>query len=86
MVNDAGKPNRSPTATAVLSNPLWKRIEEDINQWLDPPNQSTNYTMARQARHKGTAEWFLHGSNFKQWKSEGRLFWIHGMRVFVFLS
>ena len=33
MVNDA-EPNRPPTATAVLSNPLWKRIEEDISWTL----------------------------------------------------
>jgi hypothetical protein len=87
--NDAGDPNRSLTPAAPPSNRRWDKVKEDIIQWLKPPDPSTNYNMALQARHTGTAKWFLDesGSTFNQWKKKpiGSLFWIHGMRKFVFL-
>ena len=81
-------PNRFLTPTAPPSNRRWDKEKEKIMQWLHPPDPSTNYNMARQARHRGTAKWFLDesGSTFNQWKkSIGSLFWIHGMRKFIFL-
>ena len=82
--NDRGDPNRPPTTTTVSSNLRWDEIKDAINEWLDPPDVATRLNLVRQARHKGTAEWFLHGSEFEQWKSSGTLFWIHGMRMFIF--
>ncbi len=81
--NDLGDPNRPPTTT-VSNNLLWDKIKDVINKWLNPPDLATSLDLVRRARHKGTAEWFLHGSQFKQWKSSGTLFWIHGMRMFIF--
>lgn len=63
----------------------WDQIKEDIMRWLSPPDQSTNHNMACRTRHKGTAEWFLRGNIFEEWKSTGSLFWIHGMGMFVLI-
>ena len=79
-----------PSAAFPISNKgstlQWDQIKEEILRWLKPPDPSTNYEMARRIRHKGTAEWFLRGNIFEKWKSEGSLFWIHGMRMFIVLS
>ena len=88
--NHVGDPKRSPTPTTPPSNRRWDKEKEKIMEWLNPPDPSTNFNMARQARHTGTAKWFLDesGSTFNQWKKKptGSLFWIHGMRKFVFRS
>ena len=82
--NDVPGPN-SPT-TPVSNNLRWDEMKDAINKWLDPPDLATSLNLVRQARHKGTAQWFLNGSQYKQWKSSGTLFWIHGMRMSIFLS
>ncbi|KAH9989547.1 hypothetical protein BJV77DRAFT_1151386, partial [Russula vinacea] len=57
--NGVLNPNRFLTPTAPPSNRRWDKEKEKIMQWLHPPDPSTNYNMARQARHRGTAKWFL---------------------------
>ena len=75
-----------PSVSSISPSTLqWDQINEEIIQWLKPPDPSTNYDMARRVRHKGTAEWFLRGNIFEKWKSEGSLFWIYGMRMFLIL-
>jgi len=54
-----------------------------LQTWLSPPNPSTNHNIACDAQHKGTAQWFLRGTIFNQWKSTGSLLWIYGKCVFV---
>ena len=76
----------SLTTTTVSNNLRWDEVKDAINKWLDPPDLATSLNLVRQARHKGTAQWFLHGSKFQQWKSSGTLFWIHGMRMSIFHS
>jgi hypothetical protein len=39
--------------------------------------------MARNAHHRGTATWFTQGDDFSNWKSEGSLLWIHGLRPYI---
>jgi hypothetical protein len=58
---------------------------EKLQNWFSPPDPSTNHNIARKAHHKGTASWFFRGSIYKQWKSSP-LLWIHGKRMFLFLS
>ena len=78
--------NLHPAGSPVSNEDLrWDKIEEEIIQWLKPPDPRTNYNRARQVRHKGTTKWFLSGNVFKEWKSKGSLLWIHGMRMFVIL-
>jgi len=54
------------------------QLRENLRRWLSPQDSSTNYNMACDAHHKGTAEWFFQGSIFKEWKSTGSLLWVHG--------
>ena len=61
------------------------QLRENLRRWLSPPDSSTNYNMACDAHHKGTAEWFFQGNIFKEWKSTGSLLWVHGKRTFLFL-
>lgn len=74
----------SLVAKKGLNSLRWDQIKEDIVRWLSPPDPSTNHNVACRTRHKGTAEWFLRGNTFEEWKSMGSLFWIHGMGMFVF--
>jgi len=87
---DEGGSNRLPTTSTLAnrdSNSLSRlQLLENVRRWLSPPDPSTNYSAACQARHKGTCEWFLQGSIFKQWKDAGSFLWIHGKRMCVFSS
>ena len=58
---------------------------EKFQNWLSPPDPSTNHNIARKVHHEGTTSWFFQGSIFKQWKSSP-LLWIHGKRTSLFLS
>ncbi|RFU30804.1 hypothetical protein B7463_g5547, partial [Scytalidium lignicola] len=51
-----------------------------INNWLRPPDPSTNFNKATKERHKGTGSWFLESKQFKEWKSGTRRYlWLHGI-------
>jgi len=54
------------------------QIRDSLLRWLSPPDPSINHNIACKAHHNGTAEWFLQGSIFDQWKSTDPLLWIHG--------
>lgn len=85
-LRDTSRPLAASLIAMKGSNILrWDQIKEDIMRWLPPPDQSTNHNMACRTRHKGTAEWFLRGNIFEEWKSRGSLFWIHGMGMFFFI-
>ena len=62
------------------------QLREKAQQWLSPPDPSTNHNIARKAHHKGTTSWFFQGSIFEEWKSSPSLLWVHGKRIFLFLS
>src|SRR6266403_1068326 len=53
----------------------------DVQHWLSPPDPSTNHNFFLEARHRGTAAWFLEKNVFPVWKLTGSLLWIHGKRV-----
>ena len=44
-----------------------------------------NHNIARKVHHRDTAVWFIQGDVFRQWKSTGRLLWIHGLRMRIYL-
>ncbi len=56
-----------------------------LRLWLDPPNPSINHNNACGTRHDGTAEWFIRGSTFDEWKTDGSLLWICGYRMLLLL-
>jgi len=80
--------NGLSTTAAVLNGASGtlprNQLLEEVQTWLSPPNPTTNHDVARDARHEGTAQWFLQGEIFKTWKSAGSLLWVHGKRMFCF--
>ncbi|KAN0120604.1 hypothetical protein V8E52_004431 [Russula decolorans] len=55
------------------------QLHESFRLWLSPPDPSKNHNIARRAHHEGSAEWFVHGNTFSEWKLKmGSLLWIHG--------
>jgi hypothetical protein len=61
-------------------------LREKSQNWLSPPDPSTNHNIARKAHHKGTASWFFQSRIYEQWKSSPSFMWIHGKRIFLPLS
>jgi hypothetical protein len=62
------------------------QLRERIHEWLSPPDPSTNHNIACATYHKKPASWFFQGGIFREWKSTGSLFWIHGKRLSRHLS
>jgi hypothetical protein len=57
------------------------QLQENIHEWLSPPDPSTNHDIACNTHHKKSATWFFQGNIFREWKSTGSLLWIHGKRT-----
>jgi hypothetical protein len=57
-------------------------LRRDVQNWLSPPDPSTNHNFVRKARHSGTAGWFFESNAITEWKARGSLLWIHGKRMF----
>jgi hypothetical protein len=51
--------------------------------WLSPADPSSNYNIARETYHEGTATWCIQGTAFREWEVRGSLLWIHGKRMFI---
>ncbi|KAI0274204.1 hypothetical protein BGY98DRAFT_1188657 [Russula aff. rugulosa BPL654] len=51
---------------------------EKLRTWLAPPNPSVNHNTAHDTQHDGTANWFIQGPTFDEWKTNGSLLWIRG--------
>ena len=64
--------------------PTGDRLQKDIFGWLSPPDPWKNHHAACKSHHSGTAEWFIHGNTFPEWKTSdvpGSLLWVHGKRL-----
>lgn len=55
-------------------------------KWLSPADPSSNYNIARDTYHDGTATWLIQGTDFHEWEVRGSLLWIHGKRMFLPIS
>jgi hypothetical protein len=80
-----GRASRSLSLQPPLHIPrLEPLIEEQVRDqvflWLSPSDPSHNYKIARDARRNGTAQWFIQGSIYDQWKSSGSFLWLRGKR------
>ena len=60
-----------------------QQLRDQLMQWLSPSLPSTNNNIARKPHHNSTAQWFIQGSIFNEWKSTGSLLWIRGKRVLL---
>ncbi|KAH9998796.1 hypothetical protein BJV74DRAFT_986617 [Russula compacta] len=59
------------------------QLQEKIQKWLSPPDPSINHNTTCEAHHNGTTSWFLEGSIYHEWKTNGSLIWAHGKRMVV---
>jgi hypothetical protein len=56
-----------------------KRLK--IENWLSPPDPSSNHHAACKTRQPTTGEWFINSEEFKNWKINSRSFlWLSGIR------
>jgi hypothetical protein len=58
-------------------------LQKNFRHWLSPPDPWINHNTACHAHHPDTATWFTQGDDFRNWKSEGSLLWIHGLRPYI---
>ena len=68
--------------TRITKTPTGDHFHQDIQKWLSPPDPQKNHNIAREARHLGTATWFIEDNAFVEWKLTGSLLWVHGKRLF----
>ncbi|KAF8463389.1 hypothetical protein DFH94DRAFT_848962, partial [Russula ochroleuca] len=54
------------------------QLQDNIYNWLSPPDPSTNHNIACDTHYKKAVTWFFQGSIFCKWKSTSSLLWIHG--------
>ena len=86
MLNEMNKMKRLSSFLPAVRR--WDRylagdqLRFDVQQWLSPPDPSTNHNFVRKARHKGTAAWFFVSNTLTEWKAKGSLLWIHGKRMY----
>ncbi|KAH9966864.1 hypothetical protein BC827DRAFT_705047 [Russula dissimulans] len=57
------------------------QLREKLRTWLSPPDPSINHNTARETQHRVTANWFIQGNTFRDWKKNGSLLWIRGNRT-----
>jgi hypothetical protein len=90
--SDLDKAKREPFFDVVEADqdhrdcPTGDDLQENISRWLSPPNPWTNHYAACKLRHPGTAEWFIHGDMFLEWKTSevpASLLWVHGKRLLL---
>jgi Cdc6-like AAA superfamily ATPase len=57
-----------------------EKKQEELRQWLSPPDPSINLNDASEKRSKGSGSWFLDGEAFSGWKVEKNSFlWLYGI-------
>jgi hypothetical protein len=93
VASDLNKAKRKPFSDVVVLAGWGHRdcqtggsLQKDIFGWLSPPDPWKNHHAACESRHRGTAEWFLHGNTFPEWRTSevpGSLLWVHGKRLLI---
>jgi hypothetical protein len=66
--------------------PTGNSLQKDIFGWLSAPDPWKNHHAACKSRHGGTADWFIYGNTFSDWKTSeipGSLLWVHGKRLLI---
>jgi hypothetical protein len=92
VASELNKAKREPFFDVVVADwdhrdyPTGDSLQKDIFGWLSPPDPWKNHHAACKSRHRGTAEWFIHGNTFPQWRASevpGSLLWVHGKRLLI---
>src|SRR6266852_7733534 len=90
VASELNKAKREPFFDVVIADwdhrdcPTGDSLQKDIFGWLSPPDPWKNHYAACELRHRGTADWFIHGNTFPEWKTSevpGSLLWVHGKRL-----
>jgi hypothetical protein len=61
-------------------------LRDRFLRWLSPSDPSTNHNITCSFHHNGTAQWFLRGSVYNQWKSSGSFLWVRGKRTLLLVK
>ena len=57
-------------------------LRDKIRLWLKPPDPTTNYNTAVEARQVGTGAWLIQSQDFVDWMTtRGSFMWICGIRA-----
>jgi hypothetical protein len=92
IASDLNKAKREPFFDVVVAYcdhrncRIGDSVQKDIFGWLSPPDPWKNHHTACESRHHGTAEWFIHGNTFSEWRTSevpGSLLWVHGKRMLI---
>ncbi len=90
VASDLNKAKREPFFVVAdwdhRDCPTGDSLQRDIFGWLSPPDPWKNHHAACESRHCGTAEWFIQGNTFSEWRTSevpGSLLWVHGKRLSI---
>ena len=92
IASDLNKAKRTSFFAVVVSDwdhrdcPTGDNLQEKIFEWLSAPDPWKNHHTACESRHRGTAEWFIHGNTFSEWRTSevpSSLLWVHGKRLLI---
>ena len=90
VASDLNKAKRKQFFNVVAADrdhrdcPTGESLQKDIFGWLSPPDPWKNHHAACKSRHRGTADWFIQGDKFSEWRTSevpSSLLWIHGKRM-----
>ncbi|KAK2811859.1 hypothetical protein FQN50_001897 [Emmonsiellopsis sp. PD_5] len=66
--------------TNLLTKTTSDEKKQEIFNWLNPPDPSSNYYAAHKKRQKDTGKWFLGGAEYSTWKqTSNSILWLHGI-------
>jgi NACHT domain-containing protein len=92
IASDLNKSKREPFFDVAIADwvhrdcPAGDDLQQDIIKWLSPPDQWDTHYSTCKLRHPGSAEWFIQGNTFSEWKSSDdpvSLLWVRGNRAFM---
>jgi len=75
IASDLNKAKREPFFYVLVADwdhrdhPTGDSLQKDIFGWLSAPDPWKNHHAACESRHYGTAEWFIHGDTFSEWRT-----------------
>src|SRR6267154_5047393 len=92
VASDLNKAKREPFIGVVVVDRYHRdcrtgdSLQRDIFGWLSPPDPWKNHHAACESCHPGTAEWFIQGNTFTEWRTSevpGSLLWVYGKRLLI---
>jgi len=60
-----------------------KQLRERLQTWISAADPSINHNILCDSQLEGTAQWFIRGIVFNQWKNTSPFLWVHGKRALL---